>query len=46
MNHTKGTTTVHTTGSRWVNEKGDVVTVSNPGDTVAVQWVYVLVGKE
>ena len=38
----KGTTTLYSKGSRWVNEKGTTVTVSNPGDVPAIQWVYVL----
>ncbi len=42
MNHEMGTTTVYAAGSRWSNPKGVTVTVSNPGDVPAIQWVYVL----
>jgi uncharacterized cupin superfamily protein len=46
INHDLGTTTVYATGSRFSQAKGQKVTVSNPGDTLAVQWVYELYGKE
>ncbi len=42
VNQKTGTTTIYAEGSRWINEKGTTVTVSNPGDVPAVQWVYVL----
>ncbi len=46
VNHDLGTTTIYTTGSRFSQAKGQKVTASNPGDTVAVQWVYELYAKE
>lgn len=46
VNQTKGTTEVHSPGSYWVNDKGDIITVSNPGDVPAVQWVHALIWEE
>ncbi len=42
MDQKTGNTTIYAEGSRWVNEKGTTVTISNPGDVPAVQWVYVM----
>ena len=45
-NQADGTTTIHTAGSRWrMPPKGTKVTVSNPGNTPAVQFVYRLIEK-
>ena len=45
-NHATNTTTVFVAGSRWrMPPKGTKVTVSNPGNVPAVQWVYRLVEK-
>ncbi len=46
VNHDLGTTTLYAAGSRWSQSKGQTVTVSNPGDVAAVQWVYELYYKE
>ncbi|MFQ6016588.1 MAG: hypothetical protein ACE5KF_00175 [Kiloniellaceae bacterium] len=46
VDHTNGTTTIYTAGSRWAPEKGAKVTVSNPGDEPAEQWVYRLIEKK
>jgi len=46
-NHDLGTTNVYAAGSRFSGgSKGQKVTVSNPGDVLAVQWVYDLYRKE
>lgn len=45
-NHKTGATTVYTAGSRWqMPPKGTEVTVSNPGNVPAVQYVYRVVGQ-
>ena len=42
-----GTTTLHTAGGRWrVPAKGTKITVSNPGNIPAIQFVYRLIEKE
>ena len=46
VNHDLGTTTIYAAGSRWSQAKGQTVTVTNPGDVPAVQWVYELYPKE
>jgi len=47
VDHDLGITTVYEAGSRWaMPEKGTKITVSNPGNVPAVQWVYGLVEKE
>ena len=46
LNHDLGTTTVYSAGSRWSQEKGWNITVSNPGDDLAVQWVYEIYATE
>ncbi len=46
VNHDLGTTTVYSAGSRFSSAKGQKVTASNLGDTLAVQWVYQLFSKE
>ena len=46
VNQDLGTTTLYAAGSRWSQAKGQTVTVSNPGDVPAVQWVYELYMKE
>ncbi|MEE8506699.1 MAG: hypothetical protein V3S40_10840 [Kiloniellales bacterium] len=41
-----GQTTLHTAGSRWrMPAKGTKITVTNPGDVPAVQFVYRLIEK-
>ncbi|MFQ5757632.1 MAG: hypothetical protein ACE5H7_16260 [Acidiferrobacterales bacterium] len=41
-----GTTTLHTAGGRWrMPAKGTKITVSNPGNTPAIQFVYRLIEK-
>ncbi len=45
-NHADNTTTVYVAGSRWrMPPKGTKVTVANPGNVPAVQWVYRLIEK-
>ena len=46
VNHDLGTTTIYATGSRWSQKKGHVVTVSNSGDGLAIQWVYEVYAQE
>ncbi len=46
VDHTAGTTTVYVAGSRFAPTKGHIVTVSNPGDELAVQWNYYLIEKK
>ena len=42
-----GTTTLHTAGGRWrMPAKGTKITVSNPGNIPAIQFVYRLIEKE
>ena len=44
--HAQNTTTVYVAGSRWrMPPKGTKVTVTNPGNVPAVQWVYRLIEK-
>ncbi|MFQ6018757.1 MAG: hypothetical protein ACE5KF_11265 [Kiloniellaceae bacterium] len=46
-NHADNTTTVYVSGSRWrMPPKGTKVTVTNPGNIPAVQWVYRLIEKK
>ncbi len=41
-----GTTTLHTAGSRWrMPAKGTKITISNPGNIPAIQFVYRLIEK-
>ena len=41
-----GTTTLHTAGGRWrMPAKGTKITVSNPGNIPAIQFVYRLIEK-
>lgn len=43
-NHSTGVTTLYVVGSRWrMPPKGTEVTVTNPGNEPAVQWVYRLI---
>ncbi len=45
-NHADNTTTVYVAGSRWrMPPPGTKVTVANPGNVPAVQWVYRLIEK-
>ncbi len=45
-NHADNTTTVYVAGSRWrMPPKGTKVTVANPGNVPAVQWVYRIIEK-
>lgn len=45
-NHTTGVTTLRVAGGRWrMPDKGTKVTVTNPGNVPAVQWVYRLIEK-
>ena len=45
-NHANGTTTLHAAGSRWrMPPKGTKVTVTNPGNIPAVQFVDRLIEK-
>ncbi len=45
-NHADNTTTVYVAGSRFrMPPKGTKVTVTNPGNIPAVQWVYRLIEK-
>ncbi len=46
VNHDLGTTTIYATGSRWSQKKGHLVTVSNLGDGLAIQWVYGVYAQE
>lgn len=46
MNQKTGVANFYAPGSRWVNEKGSTITVANPGNVVAIQWVYTLVEKK
>ena len=44
--HALKTTTVYVAGSRWrMPPKGTKVTITNPGNVPAVQWVYRLIEK-
>jgi len=45
LNQDTGETNLYAPGSRWINTKGATITVANPGDEVAIQYVYSLVGK-
>ncbi len=45
VDHTNGTTTVYTVGSRWAPQEGIKFTISNPGDVTHVHWIYRLVRK-
>ncbi len=41
-----GTTTLHTAGSRWrMPAKGTKITITNPGNVPAVQFIYRLIEK-
>lgn len=45
--HDTGVTTLFVAGSRWrMPPKGTEVTVTNPGNVPAVQWVYRMIEKD
>ncbi len=46
IDHTDGSTTLYTPGSRWAPVKGHTFTVSNPGDETHVHWVYAMIEKK
>ncbi len=43
VDHTAGTSTLYTAGSRWAETKGSTFTISNPGDDIHVHWMYTLI---
>lgn len=45
IDHTSGTSTLYTAGSRWAPRKGGIFTISNPGEVTHVHWVYALIEK-
>lgn len=45
VDHTNGTSTIYTVGSRWAPEEGIKFTLTNPGDVTHVHWIYRLVRK-
>ena len=45
LNQDTGEANYYAPGSRWVNTKDATYTIANPGDEVAIQFVYSLIGK-
>ncbi len=46
VDHTNGTSTIYTVGSRWAPPEGIKFTLTNPGDVTHVHWIYRLVRKK